>query len=78
MFPNLEAEMARKGINKSDLAECLEVRYATVIDKTKGRSQFSIAEAFKIKDHFFPNCPLEYLFAKDEQSTRDEISATSA
>jgi DNA-binding XRE family transcriptional regulator len=79
MFRNLEAEMAREGVSKSDLAKYLGVRYATVIDKTKGRFQFSIAEAFKIKDHFFPSCSLEYLFAQDEQQqAKDETCASSA
>lgn len=78
MYRNLEAEMARKGVSKSDLAKCLGVRYATVIDKTKGRSQFSMAEAFKIKEHFFSSCSLEYLFDAAEMQTEDETSATSA
>jgi DNA-binding XRE family transcriptional regulator len=75
MFRNLEAEMAREGISKNDLAKCLGVRYGTVIDKTKGRSQFAISEAFRIKERFFPNCSLEYLFEKfDEETSSMEYS----
>lgn len=69
MFRNLEAEMARKGITKGDVAKFLGVRYGTIIGKAKGRSQFSLAEAFKIKDHFFPDQDFEYLFKQDNQST---------
>lgn len=67
MFRNLEAELARKGFIKGDLAKLLGVRYATVIDKTKGRSQFSIDEAFRIRDNFFPDLTLDYLFAQEGQ-----------
>ena len=66
MYPNLDAEMARNDIKKRDLAECLGVRYATIIDKTKGRRPFLLDEAIKIKRRFFPHCDLEYLFAKSQ------------
>ncbi|TNJ68188.1 XRE family transcriptional regulator [Paenibacillus hemerocallicola] len=68
MFPNLEAEMARKRITKGDISKFLGVRYATVIDKTKGKSRFTIDEALKIKTHFFPNCSVEYLFEINEHT----------
>lgn len=69
MFRNLEAEMARDGVKKGDIAKFLGLRYATVIDKTKGRSQFTLAEAFKIRNHFFPNVDFEYLFEENAKHT---------
>ncbi|MCR8658950.1 XRE family transcriptional regulator [Paenibacillus endoradicis] len=69
MFRNLEAEMARNGVNKGDFAKFLGVRYATVIDKTKGRNRFYLDEASKIQRHFFPNCTIEYLFEQDNHNT---------
>lgn len=73
MYRNLEAEMAREGILKKDISRCLDLRYATVIDKMKGRTQFSISEAFRLKDRFFPGLTIEYLF---ETSERTELNVT--
>jgi len=66
MYPNLEAEMARSEVSKRDLADYLSVRYATVIDKMKGRYDFTLTEAFKIQQKFFPHCSIEYLFARKD------------
>lgn len=62
MYRNLEAEMARNGITKSELSNSLGVRYATVLEKMNGKSRFYYDEAIKIKMTFFPDLPLEYLF----------------
>lgn len=67
MFRNLEAEMARNGVTKVDIAELLGVRYATVIDKTRGRSRFYVSEALKIQKKFFPKHEIAYLFDSSEK-----------
>lgn len=64
-FPNLEAEMARKGLKGKDLAKVLGVRIATVYDKLNGKYSFSLDEAMKIKQTFFPEYSIEYLFSKE-------------
>jgi plasmid maintenance system antidote protein VapI len=69
MYFNLDAEMARKGVTKGKIAEFLGLRYATVIDKTNGKSRFYFDEAIKIKKNFFPECSVEYLFNLDEHHT---------
>ncbi|ABR47064.1 phage protein [Alkaliphilus metalliredigens QYMF] len=69
MYRNLEAEMVREGISRKDLAELLEVRYATIIDKLKGKFGFTLDEAFKIRNSFFSDLSFEYLF---------EVTTTSA
>lgn len=66
MYKNLEAEMVRKGISKKDLSESLNVRYATILDKMNGNSRFFYDEALKIKEIFFPDLTIEYLFEKTE------------
>ncbi|WP_420038583.1 helix-turn-helix domain-containing protein [Parageobacillus thermoglucosidasius] len=65
VYKNLAAEMARKGITKKDLARSLNLRYPTVVDKTNGKSRFYLDEAIKIKETFFPDLDLEYLFESD-------------
>lgn len=68
-YKNLRAEMARHGVTVRQIAELLGVRFATVSDKLNGRSRFFTDEAIRIKQHFFPNCSLEYLFDDDKQNT---------
>lgn len=80
MYNNLEAEMVRFGVTRKDIAKLLQVRYATVIDKLKGRYSFTLDEAFAIRDKFFPHLQIEYLFKKEEktawlQSTQDKTYA---
>jgi len=70
IYKNLAAEMARKGITKKDLAKLLNMRYPTVVDKTNGKSRFYLDEAIKIKDIFFPDLDLEYLFDSDDTKGR--------
>ena len=65
-YVNLEAEMARKGLLKKDIAETLGVRSATVYDKLKGKHPFTLDEVLKIKNKHFPEFTLEYLFYREE------------
>ena len=69
MYKNLEAEMVRENVSRKDLAILLNVRYATIIDKLKGRYSFTLDEAFKIKNEYFPHLTFEYLFEVEEQTT---------
>jgi len=68
MYSNLEAEMVRHGLTRKDLAAALGVRYATIVDKLKGRYGFTLNEAFEIKNKFFPKLSLEYLFTKQNSN----------
>lgn len=64
VYRNLKAEMARSGITMVDIAEYLDVRYATVNDKVNGKYRFYYDEAYAIKKKFFDDMPMEYLFEK--------------
>lgn len=68
VYKNLEAEMVRRDITRKDIAELLNVRYATVVDKLKGRSNFTLDEAFKIRNAYFPYLSIEYLFEVQDKS----------
>lgn len=67
MYKNLEAEMVRKGITRRDLAVLLNVRYATISLKLNGKSKLYYEEALKIKQTYFPEYSVEYLFETKEQ-----------
>lgn len=68
MLHNLEAEMARRNIKKKEIAEALGISERTLRNKLSGISDFTLPEATKIKDKFFPSLDLQYLFAKDEET----------
>ncbi len=67
MFPNLEAEMARRKITQAKLAEILEVTPTTLSFKLSGKSTLSLKECVKIKNTVFPDKTLDYLFQTEEK-----------
>ena len=68
MLSNLIAEMARIGINRSDLAKATGLSYGTILKKVNGEYEFDMSEAKKIKQKFFPDLSLEYLFEKEDKN----------
>ena len=60
---NLCAEMTRYGVSNSDIQLLLGCSLKTVQNKTSGVTEFSVAEAMKIRDYYFPGLRIEYLFA---------------
>ena len=68
---NLSAEMARFGVTNSDIRAVLSCSDKTVTNKLGDVTEFSISEAIKIRDTFFPGLRIEYLFARAEPEARD-------
>lgn len=66
MFPNLEAEMARGKITQSSIAALLGITPTTLSFKLNGKSPILLKECVKIKNGFFPDKTLDYLFATEE------------
>ena len=64
MYKNLEAEFRRSNITRADVAEAMSINIATVSEKLTKPNRLKLSEAFKIKQHFFPELSLEYLFAE--------------
>lgn len=64
MLLNLIGEMKKAKITQSDLAELLKKSKNIICLKINGKSDFKASEIFLIKDTFFPELSLEYLFAK--------------
>ncbi len=62
MYPNLDAEMARKGLKRKDLAQLFKGRVPTVSEKLNGKYPLLLDEAVRIRETFFPEHSLEYLF----------------
>lgn len=66
LYPNLNAEMARYRIKRKDIADKFyNGRVATVSERLNGKYPMDIDEAIAIRDEFFPNLTIDYLFDKN-------------
>ncbi len=63
---NLKGEMAKKDITIEEVSKMLGIHRNSVANKLNGDSAFTIHEAFKIHDSFFPELSIDYLFATEE------------
>ena len=58
MYANLKGEIAKKGIQRSEMAKALGIHENSISNKINGKSRFTIEEAFQIKDTFFADSPV--------------------
>lgn len=63
MFPNLEAELARKKITRNALAKALDVSPNTVTRKLNGETPIHLEECLHIKQILNVQIPVEKLFS---------------
>lgn len=64
MLSNLKAEMVRANVTVAEIADFSGKSWRTISDRIKGKGQFPIPDAIKVKNTFFPGMDLEYLFAQ--------------
>ncbi len=67
MFPNLDAEMARKKITRASLAERLHKTPTTLSLKLNGKAPITLTECVEIKEAIGTDCSIEYLFATEKE-----------
>ena len=69
MYYNLVATMKRKKITTGQIAELLNCRIATVSDKINGKREcgFYFEEAERIKNVFFNEFEIGWLFAREDK-----------
>ena len=65
-YSNLKAELARKGVSIEEVSKMLNIHRNSVTNKINGETPFTVEEAFKIHDRYFPKLSLDYLFATAE------------
>lgn len=68
---NLEAEMKRIGITRLDIAKLIGVSYRTVHSKFNGESQWQYTECVLVRDTYFPDKELSYLFPYSAEKTKE-------
>ena len=71
MYRNLEAEMKRANVNKYQLAKCIGKTYNTVLQKMSGKYPFTLDEAMKIHQEFFPQLDFTKLFEAEDDIKTD-------
>lgn len=64
---NLEAEMKRKKISRQDIARILGLSYRTIHSRFNGESEWGYSECVLIRDTYFPDMELSYLFQTAKQ-----------
>lgn len=62
MYPNLNAELARRGWSKKVLSEKLGTRYATVVDKLNGKYPLTLNECKAIQEALKTDITIDELF----------------
>ncbi len=62
MYENLKVEMARIDITIKDISRDLGYVYETLRNKFLGKTEWNRSEMFAIKEKYFPNLNIEYLF----------------
>ena len=66
-YSNLVAEMARKKITIRKIAATMQKSVSKISKNINGSGgDFNIEEAFFIRDTFFPECEIEYLFRREK------------
>lgn len=61
----LEEYAHRRGVKKKDIAQLLGVSPKTIWNKLRGANDFTLGEAIKIKNRFFPDMPIEEIFKRE-------------
>ena len=55
--------MVRAGVARSDIAELLGLTYRTIHSRFNGESDWKYSECLLVRDTYFPDKKLEYLFS---------------
>lgn len=66
MFPNLEAEMARRHINKKTLSQRIDMPQTTLGHKINGKSKITLLECIEIRNAIDNKLSIDYLFEIEE------------
>lgn len=66
MYRNLEAEIARSGVTRKEIANVIGCTVGTVCQKLNGKSAFTLSEAKTIKDFLAVDISIEDLFASND------------
>lgn len=63
LYPNIDAERARKGLTRVQLATYLEVSESTMKNWMHGRTEIPVSKIIKLANLF--NCTTDYLLGRE-------------
>lgn len=63
-YPNLKLLISEKGYSQKQIAEGIGIHPRTFCEKLKGQYTFTLDEAIKIKEKFFPDISMNELYSK--------------
>ena len=69
---NLRKEMAGANVTVEKIAQLLGVHRNTVSNKIDGETKFTVDEAFKIHDTYFPDIGIEHLFKESSEPAQKQ------
>ncbi len=69
MYHNLRAEMKRHSVRSEQIAKRLGLHPSTMSAKINNNQRLRLFEAKIIRDSFFPDLPLDYLFAESGEKS---------
>lgn len=64
VYPNLEEEIKKRGIKRTAIASALGISRPALQHKLQGKVPFSFPQAQGLRDRFFPDLNLDYLFER--------------
>jgi len=65
VYSNLEAEMTRSKVTKTDISETIGKSYGQTLQKFNGKYPFTFDEVIAIQKTHFPELTINYLFATE-------------
>lgn len=69
MYRNLEAELKRLGINRTELAKKIKINISSLSGKLNGTRPLTLQEAKEIKKIFGDKFTIDYLFTEQYECT---------
>ena len=67
-YPVLIGEIAKRGIKKKTIADCIGVCSKSLTNRLLGKVQFTWPEVQIIQQHFFPDVEVKDLFATSDKA----------
>ena len=67
-YPNLAAEMARRGETAKDLEQILHTERSAIFRKLQGKARWTLGDAYELSEHYKMDC--YKLFKKNEKEKK--------
>lgn len=61
-YPVLEHEIILRNITKKEMREFLDIEHSSFVLKLNGARRFSLEEAIRLQEEFFPDVTINELF----------------